>query len=132
MLSLTKRCRNPELAWRFARHIYFDPDRLAEIFRETNILPPFQDAWTHPGFHRADAYWDGQRIGLRYIQLAPQVPVVYGSPYLQLAKDQMSNVISSCASYYNAHGEAGFADFARARLAAAADYVRKQMSRNPF
>lgn len=132
MLGITRQCRQPELAWDLARQMYFDVEALGRLFRETNILPPYKDAWKEPAFDEVRPYWSGQRLGREYIQLAEQVPVQHGGPFLEMAKGKMGEVISACTAYYRSHGEAGFEAFTRRRLKDAADYVRLQMERNPF
>lgn len=132
MLGLTRKCRNPDLTWKLAQHLYLDTESLAERFRELNILPPLRDAWRHPAFAEPRPYWSNQPIGTLYTALADQVPPQFTSPFIELAKSKMSEVISACAQYYREHGDVGFDAFARECLRRAADQVRLQMARNPF
>ena len=132
MLGITRRCRDRELAWKLARHMYMDPNDLGDRFRELNILPPFTDAWSHPAFAEKRPYWSDQRLGTEYIRLAEQVPPQFGSPFLQLAKSKMGEVLASCISAYRPGHDAAFRALVRRRLKLAADEVRKQMRRNPF
>lgn len=132
MLGITKRCRDKELAFRLATHLYLHAEDLAERFRELNILPPLRDAWRLPEFDEPRPYWSNQRLGKLYTDLADQVPPQYTSPFINLAKAKMGEAVSACAAFYNANGEKGFDAYARARLKDAADYVRLQMTRNPF
>jgi arabinosaccharide transport system substrate-binding protein len=132
MLGITTASADPDLAWKFAMHIYYEPDQLADAFRETNILPPLKDAWRLPAVLEPRPYWSGQPLGKLYADLAGQVPPQYASPFTELAKAKMGAVVAACASYYNTHGERGFDEFVRARLKQAADDVRRQMTRNPF
>lgn len=132
MLGITKSCPDPELAWQVAEHMYFNKAELAERFRETNILPPLKDAWEHPAFDEPRAYWSGQKLGRIYADLADDVPPQYASPFIETAKSKMAGVISSCAAYYRENGREGFEEFARARLLAAAEEVRRYIQRNPY
>ena len=132
MLGLTRKCPNPDLAWDLARHLYLDTESLAERFRELNILPPLRDAWKLPAFAEPRPYWSNQPIGTLYIALADQVPPQFTSPFIELAKAKMGEVITACAAYYWDYGEDGFEAFVRARLRRAADHVRRLMARNPF
>ena len=132
MLGITRKCPNKALAYQLAEHLYLDTRDLAARFRELNILPPLKDAWALPEFNEPRAYWSGQPIGKLYAELAEQVPPQYTSPYIGLAKGKMGEVVSASAAYYGKHRDDGFDAFVRARLKAAADYVRKQMRRNPF
>lgn len=134
MLSMTRQCQDRELAWELIEHLYFNPEQLARDFENTNILPPYKEAWNHPAFDEPREYWGGQRIGREYIQLAEEVPDVYSSPFLQLAKDKMATVIARCAAYYNRRPirDEQFRQFCAQALREAADDVRAQMKRNPF
>jgi arabinosaccharide transport system substrate-binding protein len=132
MLGITKACPDPELAWKVAEHLYFNKEELAERFRETNILPPLKDAWEHPAFDEERPYWSGQKLGRVYADLADDVPPQYASPLIETAKTKMAGVISACAVYYRENGDDGFEAFARARLSAAAEEVRRYIRRNPY
>ena len=132
MLGITKHCQDKDLAWKLAEHMYLDTDELAERFRGTNILPPLRDAWEHEAFKEKRPYWSNQPLGTLYAELADEVPSQYTSPFIESAKNKMSEVVSSCAAYYREHGEDGFDIFVRTRLKQAADEVRTYMTRNPF
>ena len=132
MLGITKSCPDPELAWKVAEHMYFNKEELGERFRATNILPPLKDAWEHPAFDEERPYWSGQKLGRAYADLADDVPPQYASPLIETAKSKMSGVVSACAAYYREHGDDGFEAFARARLSAAAEEVRRYIRRNTY
>jgi arabinosaccharide transport system substrate-binding protein len=132
MLGITKACRDKELAWALAKHLYLNERDLAERFADTNILPPVPDAWKQPAINAPRPYWSGQRLGREYADLAPQVPYQYTSPFVVTAKSKLDQALNDCVSFYNANGDAGFDAFVRARLKRSADEVRKQIARNPF
>jgi len=132
MLGLTKRCRHADLAWQLAMHLYLDKPQLAQRFRDTNILPPLRDAWDQPAFREPRPYWSNQPIGLLYARLAPQVPFQYTSPLIVTAKAKLGEALVACVQQYNKYGEAGFADYVRARLKQSADQVRAMIRRNPY
>lgn len=132
MLGITKATPDKDLAWELAVHMYLDKEELAERFRETNILPPLRDAWTLPAFSEPRAYWSGQPIGQLYAGLADETPPHYSSPFEQTAVDKMGQVVSACSAYYRENGANGFEGFARQRLHAAAEEVRRHMRRNPL
>ena len=132
MLGITQKCPDKELAWKFAEHICFSKEGAAEQFRETNTLPPYKDAWSDPAFREPRAYWSGQRIGELYIEATEDLPAQYGSPFLELAKLKIGEVIAAGTAYYEVKGEEGFDEFLRTRLKQGADDVRRAMTRNPF
>jgi arabinosaccharide transport system substrate-binding protein len=132
MLGITKRCKDQDLAWQFALHLYLDKKELAERFRGTNILPALREAWNQPAFREPNPYYSGQPIGSLYAQLAPQVPFQYTSPLIVTAKAKLGQALVACAQYYNRHGEQGFDEYVRARLQQSADEVRAMIRRNPY
>lgn len=132
MLGITRRCKNPDLAWKLAMHLYLDKAELAERFRDTNIIPALRAAWRQPAFHEPRPYWSNQPLGDLYSQLAPQVPPQYTSPLIQTAKAKLNEAVVACVQYYNARGEAGFDEYVRARLHQSAEEVRAMIRRNPY
>jgi arabinosaccharide transport system substrate-binding protein len=132
MLGITRRCKDPELAWKLAMHLYLDKPQLAQRFRGTNILPALRAAWHQPAFHEPRPYWSNQPLGDLYSRLAPQVPFQYTSPFIQTAKDKLNQAVVACVQRYNARGETGFDDFVRARLHQSAEEVRAMIRRNPY
>ena len=132
MMGITKRCANPNLAWELAMQLYYSREKLADRYQKSNILPPKRDLWNDPAIQAPKAYWSGQRLGRIYSTLAPQVPPQYASPFLELAKNKLSETLVACVQQYNMTGDAGFKDFCRRRLKQSADEVRRQMARNPY
>jgi len=131
-MGITKRCEHPELAWELALHLYYSRERLAERYEKSNILPPKRDLWSDPAIQAPKAYWSDQRLGRTYSQLASQVPAQYASPFLELAKNKLSEAVVACVQRYRTSGDAGFEEFCRTRLKQSADEVRRQMARNPY
>jgi arabinosaccharide transport system substrate-binding protein len=132
MLGITKRCRDQNLAWEFAQHLYLDKPELAERFRASNILPAMRDAWLEPSYREIRSYWSGQRLGKLYVDLAPDVPSQYTSPFVVVAKAKLGEALTDCVQRYNAQGKRGFDAFVRARLTQSADEVRRLIARNPY
>lgn len=132
MLGITKQCREQDLAWRLALHLYLDKPELGERFRDTNIIPALRDAWQQPAFEEKRPYWSNQAVGTLYANLAPQAPFQYTSPFITAAKAKLGEALVACVQYYNAHGEAGFEPYTRARLKQSADEIRTLIRRNPY
>src|SRR5687768_11606119 len=131
-LAITKSCRNPDLAWKLAMHLYYDPSQLGERFAATNILPPLKEAWSRPEFGEPRPFFSNQRLGRLYADLAPQVPAEIYTPFTNQAVSRLSEAFTNTALYYDEHGEQGLREFARAELRRCADLVRVQVGRNRF
>ena len=138
MIGITRRCRDrgrADLAWELALHLYVNDDTLEQRFHNTNILPPFKDQWGHPVIDAPNAFYSGQPIGRLYADLGDDVPPQYASPFIELAKTQISVAVARCAKWYDAHhgeGREAFEDFVRETLKETADIVRRETARNPF
>jgi arabinosaccharide transport system substrate-binding protein len=132
MLGITKKCKNKELAWEFAKFLYLNEKDLAERFSGTAVLPPLRSAWKEPAFNQPNPYWSNQPLGKLYADLAPEVPTQYTSPFVNTAKSKFSEALTTCVQYYKANGDAGFDGFVRQTLKDKADDVRRQIERNPF
>ena len=132
MLGITRTARDPELAWRFAKEIYYgSPQQHGQLFRTTNILTSDRLAWSDPAYHETRPYWSNQVLGEAYIALADEVPPFYSSGFLPAAVAKLNEAIVSCYGRYRSHGAYGFEPYVRQRLKSAADYVRAQMAREP-
>jgi arabinosaccharide transport system substrate-binding protein len=132
-LSITKQCRNPDLAWKLAMYLYYDdPPALAERFAGTNILPPLKAAWDQPQLSRPSEFWSGLPLGKTYAALAPFVPPQHDTAYNTLATGKFSEAYTNTTFYYAEHGENGLRDFARGELKRCADRVRMVLDRNVF
>lgn len=132
MLGITKHCKNQDLAWELAKELYLNKEKLAERFAESNILPAVRSAWALPAFHAPNAYYSGQKLGETYLNLAPDVPFQYTSPFIQTAKSKLSEALVASIQYYNSRGKDGFEAFVRQSLKESADQVRALVARNPY
>ncbi len=132
MLGIARSSKDPELAWRFAKEIYYgSPRQHGRLFRTTNILTPDRNAWGDPAYHEPRPYWSNQVLGEEFVALADQVPPFYSSGFLPTAVAKLNEAIVSCYGRYRSHGTDGFETYVRRRLKSAADYVRAQMAREP-
>ena len=132
MVAITRKCPNPQLAWKLMKHLYLDEKTLKDRFDKTYILPPFKQLWTAETFAAPRKFWSNQAVGTEFIRLAGDVPAQYGSPYLPMAKNKIGQVLAAAVNYYEDHGADGLEDFIRKQLTEAANYVRRHVERNPF
>lgn len=131
-LAFTKQCRNFDLAWKLAMYLYYDPAQLGPRFAATHILPPLKSAWDLPQFDQSDLFYSGISLGQAYAALAPSVPEEHYTAYQTIANSKLSEAFTSTSLYYQAHGDVGLRDYARAELKRCADRVRVVMHRNVF
>lgn len=132
MIGITKHCKNQDLAWEFAKHLYLNSTELAQNFRLTNTVPALREAWDQPAFNEPREYWSGQRIGRLYSVLAKDVPPQYTSPFIVTAKSKMGEAIVECIQRYNSRGDDGFEEYVRSTLRKNAEEVRAMIRRNPY
>lgn len=129
-LAITKRSPRQELAWEFAKELYFHKDDLGKRFAGTNIIPPFKDAWDLPEFKKPNPYFSGQPLGELYAKLAPETPPLWSTPYTALAEAKVNEAFLRAAARYTERGEEGLRDFIAAELDEAEAYVKRSMARN--
>jgi len=128
-LVITKASSHQELDWELAKFLYLNKPALGQRFTQTNIIPPFKDAWSLPEFRRPNPYFSGQPLGSIYAALAPSTPNVYGSAFLQLATDKLGEAFLRSAAHFEKYGDAGLEDVVRRELGAAEAYVRRLSER---
>lgn len=131
-LCITKGCKNPELAWEFAKFLYLNREMLGRNFDNLNVLPPLKDAWDLPVLNEPDPFYGGQVIGKLYAELAPETPPAYLTPYSNDALWKLNEVLIHAADYYEKKGEAGLRDFVERDLKRAADAVQRLINFNAF
>lgn len=133
-LAITKQCKNQELAWEFAKFLYCKKEDLARRFSDTNILPPFKDAWTAEEFKAPSEFYGGQSLGQFFIGIADGTPPRNASPYTTLANDRILDVLLFARDYVERHpdDEEGLRRETKRVLKEKADYVREKAARNVF
>jgi arabinosaccharide transport system substrate-binding protein len=129
-LALTKDQKNVELAWDFAKLLYFDREELGRRYRYTNILPPLKDSWSLPEMQEPSPFFRGQRIGMAYAALAPDVPADWSTPYKVRAEDRLNGVTLKAIEHFRAHGDAGLRELIERELAAKHAEVEELARRN--
>lgn len=129
-LAIPKGSPKQELAWEFAKHLYFNPKELGRRFLESNIIPPFKDAWDLPEFRTKNAYFSGQELGTMYAALAKETPPAWTSGYSQQAEGKVSEAYLRGVAHFKTKGDAGLRELLQREVAAAAVYVNRSMARN--
>ncbi|MDX2131833.1 MAG: extracellular solute-binding protein [Planctomycetota bacterium] len=103
MLGISRDAPNPEECWAFAKHLYLSPELSRRLYTEGDIITPVKAFWSDPVFDEPDAYFGGQARGRAYINLAPQTPPRYNSPFSALALDRLRSAATQLAAYADAH-----------------------------
>ncbi|HET9931723.1 MAG TPA: extracellular solute-binding protein, partial [Polyangiaceae bacterium] len=106
-LAIAARSPHVELAWEFAKFLYFDKSELGQRFLGTNIIPPLRDAWDLPEFKRRKAFYGGQALGEVFASLAPETPPSWNTAYSKTAEAKLNAVFLRAVDHYRAHGDAG-------------------------
>jgi len=129
-LAITKRGKNPELAWQFAQELYFTRSELGKRFLDTNIIPALKDAWDLPELNQPNAFFSGQRLGSLYANLASQVPPLWSNPYTIIAEGKINEVLLRALEHYKVQGDRGLKEFVAQELDEAEAYIHRQIDRN--
>jgi arabinosaccharide transport system substrate-binding protein len=132
-LSLLKRGRDPELAWKFATYAYYNPAYLGRRFQNNNILPPLKAAFDLPELNEPDPFYSGQKRGALYAALAPHTPVRNVSPFTALAESKLNEAFTNSLTHFERTGsDVGLRDYVKSELTRTAAQVRGQIGRNRF
>lgn len=71
-----------EIAWEFLQFMYLGLESQVQRFEEINMFPTMFEAAQDPRVTELeDPFYNNQRLGELYAQLAPEVPVWYQSPF---------------------------------------------------
>jgi arabinosaccharide transport system substrate-binding protein len=135
MVSISRRARDYDAAWAFAKMLYLSPELAERTFRGTGIITPVKAHWSLPVFAEADPYFSGQASGLAFIAEAPNVPLRSSSPYERLALERTVIAAIDLQSHANATGTftaAALEPEARRLLGLANDEVARTLDRNVF
>jgi arabinosaccharide transport system substrate-binding protein len=129
-LAIAQASPHRELAWEFAKYLYFNPKELGRRFLGTNIISPFKDAWTLPEFRQPNPYYSNQPIGELYAELARETPAVWQTPYTFVAQSQLDRAFVRAAAHFKAHGDEGLRELIAEELSRAEAYVQRMVDRN--
>jgi len=131
-LAIPRSNPNVELAWEFAKVLYFDKQALGERFKYTGLLPPLKDAWDSAEFNEPKPFFSGQRLGTVYAELAREAPADWSTPYKTQAEGKVSEVFLRSVLFYKENGEKGLREFVTRELASARALLQKDIDRNVF
>ncbi len=131
-LAITKQCKNPDLAWKLAMHLYYQPDRLGKLYRNSYILPPLKSAWQEPEFSIREPFFGNIPMGETFAALGNEIPAETVSPFTAQASAKLQEVFANAREYYRTHGDEGLLNFVREDLKRTADSVRRMIDRNRF
>jgi arabinosaccharide transport system substrate-binding protein len=129
-LTITRDTKDPELAWKLAKTLYFDRKELGKRFRGTNILPALKDAWDLPEFNRPNEFYSGQPLGALYAALAPGAPADWSTPYKTMGEDRVADAALRAVAYYREKGDVGLRERIRGELRASREHLEQYIGRN--
>lgn len=132
MIGITRRCPNPDQAWKLVEYLQFSPAGLEARERLTGILSPLMELWDQPIHHREDPFFGGQRIEELYVSLARQIPANHVAPETVIAQAELSVVLNRVIDYLENSGTAGLQDECQRWLDLAAADLHKRIERGTF
>lgn len=93
MLGIPRSTNNPELAWRAAKHLLFDPSAVA-LRMQDGVLPAVP-AQRRTVSGEDDPYFSGQNVHVFYADLAQQMPSPRIDPQTVIARAELSVALSA-------------------------------------
>jgi arabinosaccharide transport system substrate-binding protein len=127
--AITRACKNKDLAWKLAMHLYFNKESMAEQFEKMRVLPVVPEVWKDKRLDKPDAFFSGQPLAREFANVASEVPPVYYNMFTELATSKMLEAFENVKAYYQENGEKDLERVARAQLRIKADDVRAAMAK---
>lgn len=93
--SITKQCKDMDMAWKFYEYAYLDPEVRTRSVKEEylSILPCTEDSWKNLFFHEPDPFLGGQKFLEMLLKVAPDIPAIYTTAYTPFVRHQMEVAI---------------------------------------
>lgn len=135
MLGISRDAKNPDQLWEFAKYLYLSREGAHKLFQQGDIISPVKEFWSDPIYDAPDDYFRGQPRGRAYINLAPEVPPRYNSPFSALALVRLQAAASQLAAYAKTHQPAtreSLLPEAQRLLKIAQEDVMRHVRRNRF
>ena len=126
-MTVTRACKNPQLALKLLEHFYFSEAGMASRRADTEILPPMRTTWSHPHYHQPDPFLGGQKGAELFIRLADQIPPKYVSPASGIATLSLNQALVKATDYVRTRGTDDLEAHCRRWLAEIADDLRARM-----
>ena len=98
MISITRSCKNPGLAWKLIETLYLDRAALKVRQQSTSILPPIPEYWSDPIYQQPDPNFGGQKTDQLFLSLARDLPPRFATAYTAAAQTMLSVVLSRMVS----------------------------------
>jgi arabinosaccharide transport system substrate-binding protein len=99
MLGIPKTAQEPEKLWEIAKHLYLSRELAHKLYEEGDIITPVREFWSDGIFDRPDPFFMGQAKGRMYINLAPQVPDRFSSPFGAIALARAQSAVSQLCAH---------------------------------
>lgn len=135
MLGIPRTAENPEKLWEIAKHLYLSRDLAHELYKQGDIITPVREFWQDDIYDTPDAFFMGQPKGRMYINLAPDVPDRFSSPFGAIALARTQSAVSRLCAHARdvkpAHAE-DLLPKARELLADAQRDAMRHVNRNVF
>lgn len=135
MLGIPKTVPDFTATWAIAKHLYLSPELARALFQNNAIISPVKSLWNQPFYDEPNPFFQGQRIGRMFIELAPHVPRRSSSPYSRQAATELSETLRLLSRRAEEQGVADPAELeplARELLGAAQQRILVALSRNVF
>lgn len=135
MLGIPKTAQDPEKLWEIAKHLYLSRELAHELYTKSDIVTPVREFWSDDIYDQPDPFFMGQPKGRMYINLAPDVPDRFSSPFGAIALARTQGAVSQLCAYardVKPQREEDLLPKAREFLAAAQRDAMRHVNRNVF
>ena len=131
-MTMTRACRDRELAWKLIAFLYFSDEGMAAAQAEGTVLPPIRAWWQRPEYHEPDPFFGGQKVMELMTQLAGQIPSRDVTPMTEIAGMAMNNAVAAAVNHVKEQGAVGLEEVCRREVKKVADELRLRMKQMRF
>jgi len=135
MLGIPRTAKDPEKLWQIAKHLYLSRDLAHKLYERGDIVTPVSEFWQDDIYDKPDPFFMGQPKGRMYINLAPQVPDRFSSPFGAIALARTQSAVSQLCKVARDTKATNIDQLmpkAREFLAAAQEDAMRHVNRNVF
>jgi hypothetical protein len=105
------------------------------MYHTSLIVSPVKDLWKADFYNEPVEYYSNQAVGSLYIEVAPQIPVRYPSPFLVIARERAVDAvirIKRAIEQKDLSTIESILPIARKELDDAQKYMERKVNRNEF
>jgi hypothetical protein len=104
MMGISRKCKNPDLAWKLLQSLYLEHEAIVYRRQQTSILPPVREYWQDDIYSLPDPFFMDGKSDAMFIALADQIPPRYATPFTTTSTGLLSDVVNQAVAHVRSGG----------------------------